>query len=119
MNDERSWANGGSAKPYSVTLWDTHPELNEDTCSTGTDFATLEEAQACFHNLELGFNMSLGYWNHTPYVLLDGPGIHEVRKREGIKPCKDDDSAERSEYAMQQGMGFGVDAYNEAMGWDE
>jgi hypothetical protein len=45
-------------------------------------------------------------------------GIQQVCANPDYRPSKDDDRAERSEFAMQQGMAFGVEAYNEAMGWD-
>jgi hypothetical protein len=108
-------------KPYSVHLWDTHPDLEEDTCSTGEDFATLEEARACMADLDAHFNAV--YFRNTPFVELDGPDVHEVVERPGVaKRARREDAmdraAERSEHAMQQGMAFGVEAYNEAMGWD-
>ncbi len=115
---ERPWAEGGADKPFSVTLWDTHPDLEEDTCNTGIDFATLEEAKAAFHNIEPHFpGLSQGYWRHTPFVMMDGPGLREVRQREGIKPRQERDEVDH-EFAMQQGMGLGIQAYNEAMGFD-
>lgn len=120
-NQERPWNEGGQEKPYSVTLWDTHPDKDEDTCSTGMDFATEAEARECYANPESHFKgMSDGYYHHTPYVMLDGPNVYEVRKRPGIKeynPARDDREAQR-EFAMQQGMAFGCDGYNEAMGYD-
>ncbi len=119
--EARPWTEGGQEKPYSVTLWDTHPDKDEDTCSTGDDFATLEEARAVYDKPESHFEgMKTGYYSHTPYVMLDGPDVHEVRKRPGIKeynPAQDDREAQR-EFAMQQGMAFGCDGYNEAMGYD-
>lgn len=119
-NQERPWAEGGEEKPYSVTLWDTHPDKGEDTCSTGMDFATLAEARACYENPEAHFPfMSKGYYHNTPYVMIDGPDVNETRKRPGIKEynsARDDREAQR-EFAMQQGMAFGCDGYNEAMGY--
>lgn len=106
-------------KPYSVTLWDTHPDKGEDTCNTGEDFATEAEARQAFDNLEAAFpGMAKGYWTHTPYVMLDGPGVHEVKERPGIKPLRDDDGEWQREQAMQAGMAFGCDGYNEVMGYD-
>jgi hypothetical protein len=108
-------------KPYSVNLWDTHPDLEEDTCSTGEEFATLAEAVACMANLDATFNAV--YFRNTPFVELDGPDIYLVVERPGVakrarKEEAMDMAAERSEFAMQQGMGLGIHAYNEAMGGD-
>lgn len=124
VKTERPWNEGGEEKPFSVTLWDTHPDKEEDTCCTGIDFATLEEAEDCYQNIEKHFSYGapggMRYWTNTPYVMLDGPNVHKVRKRPGIKEynSSQDDEMARREYAMQQGMGLGIDAYNEAMGWD-
>ena len=98
--------------------------VTRDTCCTGLDFATLEEAEDCYQNIEKHFSHGapggMVYWSNTPYVMLDGPGVCKVRKRPGIKeynPRRDDEDARR-EFAMQQGMGLGIGAYNEAMGYD-
>ena len=109
-------------KPFSVNLWETHPDKEEDTCSTGESFQTLEQAMECMFNLDKHFNMT--YYRNTPFVELDGPGVHGVMERPGVakaakKEAAMDEAAERSEeYAMQQGMGLGIHAYNEAMGGD-
>jgi hypothetical protein len=111
---------GGEEKPYSVTLWGTHPDKGEDTCSTGMDFATLAEARACYENPDSHFpGISTGYFHNTPYVMIDGPNVNETRRRPGIKdPRPDNDDDWKREQAMQAGMAFGCDGYNEAMGYD-
>ena len=108
-------------KEFSVNLWRTHPDLENDDCYTGESFETLEEAIACFFHLEGTFDMV--YYSDCPFVEMDGPGIHGVMELPGVakrarKAAAMDDAAGRSEYAMQQGMGLGVHAYNEAMGGD-
>jgi len=119
---------------FSVNLWETHPDNENDDCSTGESFETLEQAVECMFNVlswesgtskarcpDMPFDMV--YYRNTPFVELDGPGVHGVMERPGIvKRAKREDAmdraAERSEYAMQQGMGLGIHAYNEAMGHD-
>lgn len=105
-------------KPYSVNLWTSHPEEGKDECSTGESFETLAEARACMVNLDATFDMV--YYRNTPFVELDGPDVHEVVERPGIvkRARREDRQDERSEHAMQMGMGLGVHAYNEAMGGD-
>jgi hypothetical protein len=107
------------SKPFSVNLWESHPDEENDDCSTGEDFATEAEARACIANLDGTFNPV--YYRNTPFIELDGPGLHEVTERPGVKKRRakenklDDDMA-RSEFAMQQGMGLGIEAYNDAIG---
>lgn len=112
---ERAWSEGGAEKPYSVTLWDTNPDLDEDTCNTGCDFATIEEARECVANLDAHFNMV--YYRSTPFVLLDGPDVWEITQRCKVRKGGDDSDWKR-EQAMQAGMGGGCEAYNEVMGYD-
>lgn len=107
-------------KPYSVCLWLTHPDQENDDCMTGDDFATEAEARAVMANLSGHFNMV--YHRDCAFVELDGPDVHEVVERPGVakrarKEAAEDDAAERQERAMQAGMGLGIDAYNEEMGW--
>jgi hypothetical protein len=58
----------------------------------------------------------------TAFVMLDGPGVHEVRKVPGYDAeaqaaeLEADMRAWRREIATQAGMAFGCEAYNEVMG---
>lgn len=108
-------------KPYSVNLWSAHPESGEDACDTGTEFATLEEARACMADLDKYFNMR--YFRTSPWVELDGPDVYEVvYDAEAHKRMQKERAAyeemERRERAMQAGMAFGCQGYNEEMGYD-
>lgn len=107
------------AKPFSVCLWESHPDEDNDDCSTGTDFATEAEARACIADLDAHFNMV--YYRTTPYIELDGPGVNEVTERPGVKKRAKRDDFEnewRREIANEEGMLGGCDAYNEVMGYD-
>src|SRR5690606_16338959 len=59
-----------------------------------------------------------------PFILLDGPnGLHEITCRTEVlkrreKERKEDDNMARRERAMEAGMGLGIHAYNEVMGYD-
>ena len=114
-------------KQYSVNYWGSHPDQDNDDCYTGEDFKTKEEALAYFNGeVQDPPNRPGYYYSCVAFIEIDGLedselaelGIERVRKNPNYKPEKDDFSADRSEYAMQQGMGLGIDAYNEAMGYD-
>lgn len=98
--------------PFSVNHWGSHPDADNDDCHTGADFDTLEEAKASDLYKAGAF--------YIRWIELDGPGIYEVRENPAYsaKECRIQDNLERNEFAMQQGMGLGLAAYNEAMGWD-
>jgi len=101
---------------YTVNLWDTHPDDGEDTCAIGADFATEAEARACVANLRGTFPRS---YKDSPWVQLDGPGVHEVtRNPDAVAREPEGDDEWRREQAMQAGMAFGCEGYNEAMGYD-
>ena len=107
-------------KQYSVNLFLTHPDQDNDDCMTGEDFDTLEEARACINNLSGTFDMA--YHADCAFVMLDGPDVYEVIERPGVaRRAKRnralDDAAERSERAMQAGMAFGCQGYNDEMGF--
>lgn len=115
---DRPWNMGGTEKPYTVSLWHDTPE-ETDTCMTAEDFATEREARMCLADLSAHFQQG---WD-VPYILLDGPGVHEVTCRtEALKRFQrereSDNRAWQREQAMEAGMGLGIHAYNEAMGYD-
>lgn len=103
---------------YSVNLWGSKPGENDD-CWSGYDFKSKEEALAVFER-------PWGRWKgfdacrrSTAFIELDGPDIHKTRANPDFDPNdRDDDDDWRREIAMQQGMAFGCEGYNEVMGWD-
>jgi hypothetical protein len=109
------------SKPFSVTLWGSHPEEDNDDCWMGDDFATLAEAESAYRDpasISLGAASEMA-GGSVAYIMLDGPGLDEpmVRKNPSHKPRRrDDDSEWRREFAQQAGMAFGCDGYNDAMG---
>lgn len=117
-----------SDRTYSVTTWGSHPDLDEDTCWTGSTAPTLAEARDYLARERATAEACEGYGGgNTSHVMLDGPGVHEVyavasyhepgaaqrRAREHAREL----AAERSERAMQAGMAFGCEGYNDEMGW--
>jgi hypothetical protein len=104
-----------------VNYWGSHPDAGNDDCWTGHDFATLAEAEAKFSEPPTFTDGKpvLG----TAYIELDGPGVHKVRKnpdfdaRAAAREAARDEAEWRRERAMQAGMAFGVDGYNDEMGY--
>lgn len=120
---ERKADMAATSLPYAVNLWGSKPGTTDD-CWSGADFATLGEARAAFEDLELHefdglFAVSPGTFMDTAWVELDGPDVHEERQNPHYKPSQRSDwEAEwRQERAMQAGMAFGCQGYNDEMGW--
>jgi hypothetical protein len=100
---------------FSVNYWGSKPGTNDD-CHTGDDFATREEALKAFGSDPSAVIPWLKS-RDVAWVELDGPGIHRERENPAYVATPDDDSADRAEFAMQAGMGLGIQAYNDAMGY--
>ena len=98
---------------YTVELWGSHKDLDEDNCITGADVGTPDEAYAVLG--ELKANPRFCGWE---WACIDGPGgrIHEENNPTSTQ-TDPDDSASR-EFAILQGMAFGTRGYNEAIGCD-
>lgn len=100
-------------------LWGSDPDAGNDDCHTGDEFDTLEEALKVFENpTEHGgtyFRRCAGE-RSTVFIEIDGPDIYKKRR---LRPdyIRVDDDEWRREIAMQAGMGMGVQAYNDAMGY--
>jgi len=101
-------------KIYSILLWNSDPDEGNDDCMSGDDVYTREEALEIYNNPEQHFSPQL--MRYTVFVELDGPDIYAKRRIAPDLP-RDDDDDWRREQAMQAGMGLGVDAYNDYMGY--
>lgn len=102
-------------KPYTVNLWGSHPDEDNDDCWTGDDFATLKEAERVFSAWETHFHPSNVL--STSHIEITGPDLRRVVKIQDV-PRENDDSDWKREMAMEAGMLHGVRAHNETMGWD-
>lgn len=108
-------------KRFTVDLWGSHPDENNDDCWTGSDWDTMEEAVKAFE--DIGSWCSWGDSRSTQWIILSertGEGeltILRERRNPNYKPSRDNDDDWRREQAMQAGMAFGCDGYNDAMGW--
>lgn len=100
---------------YFVNTWGSHPDEGNDDCWSGEEFDSLEEAIYCFNNPGDYFTRGA----RGRFIELDGPDVYDVREDLPLNDLTmdDEDDWER-EYAMQQGMCFGCQGYNEARGWD-
>lgn len=100
-----------NAATFSVNHWGSHPDLNNDDCFTGEDFETLTLAEAALTHGSKDYSVR--------YLELDGPNVHRVVENPNYnaRACKRDDSEWRNERAMQAGMAFGCDGYNDEMGY--
>lgn len=102
-------------RAYFVGFFSTHPDLNNDDCNEGEDFDTKEEALA-------HFNTDGDYY--CAFIQIDGPDINQIRKNpthSSKRVAREEEAArneERSERAMQAGMAFGCQGYNEGMGYE-
>ena len=98
-------------KPYSADLWMSHKDNGNDDCLTGDDAETLAGAHAVLRSLKANPRFA-GQW---AYACIEGP---DGRVYEELNPDYKLELEEvDEEYAMQQGMGLGIDAYNEAKGY--
>lgn len=115
---------------YQILLCSRHPEMEDfDHVSTSEEFEDLATAHTIFQAdnpiQELAKTIAndtaqvaryIQVFGDTPYVWLEGPGISLIRQlRPESTPDNDDDW--RREIAMEAGMAFGCDGYNDAMGY--
>jgi len=99
----------GPQGPYAVNHWGSHPDAGNDDCYSGSNYVTIQDAMVAF--------MAECNDRNVAYIQLDGPGYNGERKNPNYSPTPDDDSEWRSEMAMQAGMAFGCDGYNDIMGY--
>lgn len=103
---------------YTVNLWESNPNEGGDDCITGADYVLESEAIEAFNNPGKAFPWK-GYanWQYIDLCRCVGEDSWEevgLRKNPNYVP---EDDVEDNEWAMLQGMSFGVEAYNEAMGY--
>ena len=103
-------------KPYAVRYFQSHPDEGNDDCITGDEYATLAEAEAVFASPP---RWADGKPIPCEWVVLEGTGgDRRLRRNPDWTRTPDDDDEGLREHAMQAGMGLGVAAYNDAMGYD-
>lgn len=111
---------------WEVSLWCSRPGTNDD-CNTAETFETEAEARACYGDPSGVFSaqeLRSAAW----FALCTMPErrvSEEVEARcnpdyDAARALRDEaayDEMCRQEMAMQAGMAFGCDGYNDAMGW--
>jgi hypothetical protein len=118
--------------PYSVNLWGSHPDEENDDCWTGIDFESLEAAKAWLDAPVFGPPFFKNDYGHasTAYLQLvreadaDGCGGEEIEVRknplydEGAarRRRRAEDAADRREAQMQSALAFGVQGWNDYEG---
>jgi len=107
-------------KRYAVDLWGSHPDEGNDDCWTGHDCDTMKEALAAFEDIESW--CSFGDLSSTQWIILsERTGEVELtilRERRNPNYHRQVHGDEwRMEQAIQAGMAFGCDGYNDIMGW--
>jgi len=102
---------------YSVNLWGSDPNEENDDCWTGQDFNTLSEAEAFYDNPFADAAFAQHFQRCSAFIELDGPNVHKQRPNPGFKPSPVNDDDWNREIAMQAGMMGGCDAYNDACGY--
>lgn len=88
---------------FNVNLWGSHPDLENDDCWTGEEFATEAEARAFFLNPWTDAKFAGYFMRGTEYLELDGPEVHEARRNSEFRPSKPDRLWE-NEIRMQAAM---------------
>ena len=110
---------------YEVSLWGSRPGIDDD-CWTSEKFETLAEARDCFDDpwstfSEAHENAETAYVALTRNYLLAGRNYADelgVWQNPGFAPrLVASNNDWRTERAMQAGMGLGVQAYNDEMGY--
>lgn len=107
-------------KPYAVLHWGSHPDCNNDDCFTGEGFDSVSDAVAAFKVDPDDYTVSHIEIDGLTEEELTSHSIGRVRLNKNFKQTKSSHSDDewRREQAMQAGMGLGIDAYNEEMGYD-
>jgi len=106
-----------AATPYTVLQWCSHPDDGNDDCQTGEDFETLALAEKAYDDLVAKYFIA--------FIELKGPdGLRRVRANPAFNAKRvareraQDDAEWRHEQAVEAGMLGGIEAYNEAMGYE-
>jgi len=112
----------GPDYPYKVELWCSHPCKGEDDCMSRDRYVDRDKALADFNMvkeaMERGDARCCGtLLRNIEWLIADGHdlGLEFRNPNYNPEPYYDDGWAE--EIAHQAGMGMGVDAYNDYMGY--
>lgn len=110
------------AKPFSLTLWGSHPDEDNDDCWTGSDYATEAEARGDLATFQR--NMVPQGWNvshaqtlrDTSHFMVDGPGLSEPEVVSNHNYIKQRQPQRDREEQFQAAMAFGTQGWNDYEG---
>jgi len=106
-----------NAHLHTVLFFGSHPDLDNDDCWAGADYDTYEEALAVYNDPDAHLPQMKQTTRDTEWIMLDSPAGPLLRKNPAFRPSRTNHAADLSEMAMQAGMAFGCDGYNDVMGW--
>lgn len=104
---------------FEVNFWCSFPGQNDD-CSTGVQFDTLEEAKEFLkspfeHRLLFSGFKSKAFKESIQFFQLVGPDVEIIKENSFYKPAPIYNEDE--EYFRQIGMESGCDGYNDSRGY--
>ena len=105
------------AAPFAVNHWGSHPDAGNDDLYTGEDHWDLFLALAAYFTDPSDCSVEYIEIDGLDELDLSRLGITRERRNPNFRPSRYSDDEGRSEFAMQQGMAFGCEGYNEAMGY--
>lgn len=114
-------------QPFSVGLWGSHPDEDNDDQWMGEDFPDEASARRVFDDPSTSnspYFAAQASKRSSVFIALikriDEKNVQvlDVRRLREDRPPDPTDDGWGNEYAMQRGMMGGVAAYNAAMGWD-
>ena len=116
------WTGIGPHRPYNVDLWCAHPCDGGDDCMSGASYVDRDRALADFNmvkeSMERGDARCFGaLLRNIEWLIADGHDLDLEFRNPNYNPEPDDLDDWNREIAMQAGMGMGVDAYNDYMGY--
>lgn len=102
--------------PYSVEQWCSHPDEGNDDCNTGEDFPTLAQAELALSKGTADYDVAFLVLNGPDKlrIVVSNPNYNAAKV---LRERRRHDAEWKRECAMQAGMAFGVDGYNDEMGW--
>lgn len=108
---------------FRINLWTCDPDSDKAQLhgvANGSDFATLAEAQKVYDNPWRYFTKVNPADIHTVQLDYESKDLIEESfeyRNKAYKPSVDNDDAWRREMAMEAGMAFGCNGFNDMMGY--
>ncbi len=107
------------AGPFEAVYWGSHPDADNDDCWTSYKFPTAEaatqfaESADCRDTMWIEVTRDTGEVTPEGWIVLERLSLHRNPNYREEKDSND----WLEEQAMQAGMAFGVDGYNDVKGY--